>query len=187
MILRPILAAVVLAAGCGFATAPHPAVGRSVGPLRLVLVADGSRPAPTCAGKVTLLTLWATWCPPCRRELPGLARLAGRLADDPRFQLVAIACDDEPVETLAATVSRFLASQRIDLDSWVDPNAAMQATFARELGFSSLPTSYLIGPDGRVRQVWVGYRGRDEADMARAVLAALKDVSPASGATPAVR
>lgn len=157
-------------------------------PLPIVSVADPSRAAPSFEGKITLLNFWATWCPPCRRELPGLARLANRLADEPRFQLVAIACDDEEEpDSLAPTIGRFLAGQRLDLDAWVDPEHAAQALFGREYGFRSLPTTYLVGPDGRVQQVWVGYSSGVESDTARAVVAALKVTTTRTGETPAAR
>jgi thiol-disulfide isomerase/thioredoxin len=170
--------------GCSDQVAPHPAIGRSVGPLPLVSVADPARAIPELAGRITLLNFWATWCPPCRRELPGLARLANRLAEEPRFQLIAVACDQQEPDELAPYVSRFLAGQRIDLDAWIDPDSALQTLFAEQYGFGSLPTTYLIGTDGRVQRVWVGYRSRDEADMARTILAVLKD--SAAEAPPAL-
>ena len=49
--------------------------------------------------------------------------------------------------------------------------------FHSSYAFDAYPSTYLIGPDGRVRAAWSGYRQRDEADMARAVVAALKDVT----------
>ena len=58
--------------------------------LTLSALADPTRRPPTFAGRVTLLKFWGTWCPPCRRELPGLVRLADRLRSEPAFQLVAV-------------------------------------------------------------------------------------------------
>ena len=138
MIPRPHVVAVIvalLAAGCSDQAAPHPALGRSVGPLPLVSVGDPARAAPELLGKITLLNFWATWCPPCRRELPGLARLASRLASEPRFQLIAIACDQQAPPELGPYVARFLTSQRIELDAWIDPDSTVQTTFAESYGF----------------------------------------------------
>lgn len=183
----PALLAGVVLVGCRDRAASHPAIGRSVGALPLVSVADASRAAPALTGKITLLNFWATWCPPCRRELPGLARLASRLASEPRFQLVAIACDQQEPAELGPYVTRFLAGQQIDLEAWIDPDSTVQTLFAERYGFGSLPTTYLIGIDGRVQRVWVGYRSRDEAEMAQTILAALKDAAPAAPAAPTVR
>jgi cytochrome c biogenesis protein CcmG/thiol:disulfide interchange protein DsbE len=177
----------LLCSGCGDQTAAHPAIGRSVGSLPLVSVADPGRASPELAGRITLLNFWATWCPPCRRELPGLVRLASRLATEPRFQLIAVACDQQEPDELAPYVSRFLAGQRIELEAWIDPDSALQTLFAEQYGFGSLPTTYLINADGCVQRVWVGYRSRDEADMARTILAALKDASAETPASATAR
>ena len=154
-----------------------------MGKLPLVSLADPSRPAPRFSGMVTVLNFWGTWCPPCRRELPSLARLAARLADEPRFQLIAVSCGsggpDDPAE-LAALTAEFLAEERLTIDMWGDPDGLARMLFAERYGFAAFPTTYLVGADGRVRDVWVGYRRSDEADIARAVVEALKtaDATP---------
>ena len=53
-----------------------------------------------------------------------------------------------------------------------DPVAA--DLLATTLGLEALPATYLIGPDATVRRVWIGYRPRDEAEIAAAIVAALK-------------
>jgi len=177
----------VVLVGCGGPDTSHPAIGRTVGRLPIVALADPGRPTPTFTDKVTLLNFWGTWCPPCRRELPGMARLATRLADDPRFQLVAVSCGGggpDDLDEIAATTAKFLESQRIALDAWADPEGMTRTIFATSFGFDAYPTTYLVGPDATVRRVWTGYRSRDEADMAAAVVALLKDV-PAAAAQAA--
>lgn len=172
-------------AGCqggGHADRLHPAVGLPVPPLQLVSLTDSQRPPPPLSGHVTLLNFWGTWCGPCRHELPGLARLAARLAAEPRFQLVAVSCGFESHDdllTLAEATRSFLAAQRLDLEAWGDPSGDTRALFARQFGFAAFPTSYLIGPDGRVRAVWQGYRPSDETAIAQAVVGALKEAPPA--------
>ena len=170
--------AIITVAGCG-GTPAHPAIGRVMGNLPLVSIVDPDRPAPTFAGKVTLLNLWGTWCPPCRRELPGMARISARLADDPRFQLVAVSCGGSGRDDLAdisMTTLEFLAAQRLELDPWADPDGMARVVLAESFGFGAYPTTYLVGPDATVRAVWTGYRSRDEGDMARAIVEALKDL-----------
>lgn len=184
MILRLFILTAMLAAGCQRAT--HPAVGLAVGDLPIVSLADPDRPPPQFTGRVTVLNFWGTWCPPCRRELPGLARLATRLAEEPGFQLVAVSCGaggpDDP-EKQAAITAEFLAEERLLIDMWGDPDGRVRLIFAERFGFTAFPTTYLVGVDGRVRAVWVGYRRSDEAEIARAVLAALRE----RAATPAAR
>mgnify|MGYP003327004226 CR=1 FL=1 len=187
----PLLVAALLVAGCGDPSGGHPAIGRPVGNLPLVSLADPSLPPPTFTGRVTLLNFWGTWCGPCRRELPGMVRIAGRLANDPAFQLVAVSCGaggaDEITE-ITDTTRSYLAEQRLALDAWADPSGMARLIVSETLGFSAYPTTYLIDADARVRAVWVGYRSRDEADMARAIVEALKltQAAPASS-TPGDR
>ena len=178
--LAAILALLPLA-GCGRPAPPHPAVGRGVGPLPIAAVADPSAAPPTLGGKVSLVNFWGTWCPPCRRELPGLVRLAQRLADEPRFQLVAISCNPGPddFDTVAAETREFLAAQRLDLRAWACDDPVGRDRLFTTIGLAAFPTTLLVGPDARIRRVWVGYRPHDEAEIATAIVELLKDVPAA--------
>lgn len=179
--------AVVLGVGCDAGRSRHPAVGLLLDPPSLVSLAKPAAAGVEFTGKVTLLNFWGTWCPPCRRELPGLARLAGRLAAEPRFQLVAISCgpgtEDSPA-ALAAETRGFLAGQRIAIDAWVFSDPLAHAVFASRLSLEAFPSTFLVAPDGRVRRVWVGYRPGDEATMAAAVLALLQEGAAVEEPTP---
>jgi thiol-disulfide isomerase/thioredoxin len=182
-------------AGCAGSTPAHPAVGRTVGNLPLESLVDPGRRPPTFAGRVTLLNFWGTWCPPCRRELPGLVRLADRLRTEPAFQLVAVSCGGRAPEDMAALTEATTAflqqavspSQRSAIEPWADPDGRTRMLFSASYGFDAFPTTYLIGPDATIRQVWVGYRSRDEADIARAIVAALKELAPSAHAATAGR
>jgi thiol-disulfide isomerase/thioredoxin len=182
-------------AGCGDAMREHPAVGRTVGNLPLESLVAPDRPPPTFTGRVTLLNFWGTWCPPCRRELPGLVRLADRLRGEPAFQLVAVSCGGRPPEdmpALADATTGFLDEavrqpQRTAIEPWADPDGRVRMLFSASFGFEAFPTTYLIGPDATIRQVWVGYRSRDEADIARAIVGLLKEAKAVPVAPPAGR
>ena len=167
----------VLGTGCGRDGADHPAVGRAIETLPLVPLGRDAGP-PELVGRVTLLNFWATWCPPCRRELPGLARLAARLAAEPRFGLVAVNVGsgggDGP-ESLAVETRDFLAARGIPLEAWAFADPIGRATLSDLLGLDGIPATFLVGPDARVRRAWVGFRAGDEAEMARAVLALLNE------------
>lgn len=179
-----------LLAGCAPSTGRHPAIGRGVGRVPLVSLRDPQRPAPTFIDRVTLLNFWGTWCPPCRRELPGLARLATSLADDDRFQLVAISCGSggpDDLDEIGADTRRFLDREKLSIDAWADPRGLVRMAFAEGYGFTAFPTTYLIGPDGRVRRVWSGYRSRDEAEIAAAIVETLRECPPPAPAPPAGR
>jgi thiol-disulfide isomerase/thioredoxin len=176
-------AAVIAAAavsGCDSVGPAHPAVGRVIGELPVVSLGDPRAAPPSLAGKVTLLNFWGTWCPPCRRELPGLARLATQLDGEPRFQLVAVSCGSGDLDELAAETSAFLVEQNLPLRPWGFADPLARSLFASTYGLEAFPTTYLLGPDAQVRQVWVGYRSRDEAEMAQAVLRVMKELPPAA-------
>ncbi|MFM8414287.1 MAG: TlpA family protein disulfide reductase [Planctomycetota bacterium] len=167
----------LLAAGCG-APPPHPAIGTKLGTLPIAPLADLTAAPPDLAGRVTLLNFWGTWCPPCRRELPGLARLAAGLENEPRFQLVAISCagaggPGDPAD-LAAETAEFLIRQKLTVPAFVFSDPLGADALATTLGLTALPATYLIGPDATVRRVWIGYRPRDEAEIAAAIVSLLK-------------
>lgn len=186
--------------GCGpGGSTTHIAVGRRVKPLELKPLvdlsplvasprgdaADGAATpeadaGPPLEGKVTLLNFWGTWCPPCRRELPGMVRLAARLADEPRFQFVAVSCGTGPrddLDVIREETLSFLRERKLEIVPWADPDGRTRFQFAATMDFSAYPTTYLIGPDATVREVWVGYRSRDEADIATAVVTLLRSAT----------
>jgi len=108
-------------------------------------------------GKVVLLNIWATWCPPCRREMPTLDRLQGRLGGD-RFDVVALSIDRGgfgPVRDFFAEIGvRHLG---LYIDAGGDS--------VRKLGAFGLPTTLLIGPDGRELGRYVGPAEWDTPEM----------------------
>ena len=105
-------------------------------------------------------------------------RLADRLVSEPAFQLVAVSCGsggDENLEDLARETRQFLAARQLAISAWSlsDPLAA--SLFASTYGLEAFPTTYLIGPDARVRRVWTGYRSSDEAEIAATIVTLLKE------------
>ena len=92
-------------------------------------------------GKVVLLNLWATWCAPCRAEMPALQRLQAALGSD-NFQVVALAVDKAGLEG----AKKFLADNKITgLGLFADPTARE----GLQLKVIGMPTSILIDPQGR--------------------------------------
>jgi len=97
-------------------------------------------------GKIVLLNFWATWCGPCRAEIPDLVDLQKRYAD--KFEIIALATDeDDPDE-----VRRFV------LQSGINYRVAMSSDAVRRDygGIAALPTSFVIDPQGRIVQKHVG-------------------------------
>lgn len=92
------------------------------------------------AGRVLVVNFWATWCPPCVREMPALDRLQSELADD--GVVVFGANLGETAEDIAA----FLQRVPVDFPLLLDPdmNAGM------EWGVRGLPTTYIIDGQGQI-------------------------------------
>jgi cytochrome c biogenesis protein CcmG, thiol:disulfide interchange protein DsbE len=97
-------------------------------------------------GKVVLLNFWATWCEPCKDEMPSIVKLKQSLAGRP-FEVLAVNFAESP-----SRVREFLVSERLDLIALLDPNKEA----ARAWRVRVLPASFLVGPDGRVRYSVVG-------------------------------
>jgi len=97
-------------------------------------------------GKVVLVNNWATWCPPCRAEMPILEAYF-RDHHHKDFILVAIDAGDPP-----GVVSEFVDSYGMSFPIWLDPTSAALNGFRNNY----LPSSYLIDRDGIVIMAWSG-------------------------------
>lgn len=113
-------------------------------------------------GDVVLVNFWATWCVPCVREMPSMQRLQDALSDR-GFRVLAVNVA-EPVGRL----QRYLAVQGLTFTVLLDPESRVFHAW----GVEALPTSFLIGRDGRVRHRIVGERDWD-TDEIRAMVEAL--------------
>ncbi len=101
-------------------------------------------------GKVIILNLWATWCPPCLYEIPDLNRIHKDYADS---GVVVISLSDEVPEELRA----FARSRPLEtMSAFVDGRAKLPQ--AVRAGFEIRPTSYVIDRDGMFRKYILGAR-----------------------------
>ena len=107
-------------------------------------------------GKTVLVNFWATWCPPCREEMPSLWRLAQSF-DPQSFEVVTVSVDDgwEPVE-------KFLAAPRTPYRVALDEGAKVSRTY----GTTKFPESYLVDRDGKLRLKFVGPRNWTDPNVA---------------------
>ncbi len=105
-------------------------------------------------GKVVLVNLWATWCPPCLAEIPVLESAA---RDNTDRGLVVLAINEgEDVDA----VSRFVRRQNLEIEVVLDPREEAM----RLLRTTSLPSSYLVDEFGHVRSMWFGAIDRAHLD-----------------------
>lgn len=105
-------------------------------------------------GKVVVLNFWATWCDPCREEMPSLDRLAARMAGRP---FVVLAVDYGEAQ---ARVRTYADEQRLSFSLLLDRDGAV----ARAWKVKILPATYVIGPDQQLRHTVLGAIDWDSAE-----------------------
>ena len=91
-------------------------------------------------GGVTMVNFWATWCPPCLKELPGMDKLQTELADD-GLTIVAISLDRGGLKKAGG----FWKRNDIKMGLFADPDKDL----AQQMGVIGLPVTAILGPDGR--------------------------------------
>jgi peroxiredoxin len=104
-------------------------------------------------GKVVLLNFWATWCGPCRREIPSLERLY-HLRKDKGFEIVAVSVD----RTSPSKVVSFVANYRMSFPVLVNPRGDVGQRYWTR----SIPTSFLLDRRGVIRWTVIGAREWDD-------------------------
>lgn len=132
---------------------------RSIPAFRFDNAAGRSLTLADFRGKVLLVNFWATWCVPCRKEMPTLDRLQARLGGK-GFQVIAIAQGP----TGLRAVRRFFREAGLHhLAPYIDPT--MRSVQA--LGIYGIPTTLLIGRDGRELARKIGAAEWDNPEMIR--------------------
>lgn len=119
-------------------------------------------------GGHVVLNFWATWCAPCRKEMPSLANLQAQLGDED-FRVVTVASGRNPPEA----IDRFFTEEAIEgLPKYRDPDMAL----SRSMAVAGLPITVILDPEGmeiaRLRgdAYW-------DTDSAVAIINAIKDGS----------
>lgn len=104
-------------------------------------------------GKPILLNFWATWCGPCKEELPSMQRLQDAAQANGGFHVVAVSIDRFNMDK----VSKYAENMQLTFPILVDPdNSVRKSYFIR-----GLPTSYLIDSEGKLRGFVSGARSWD--------------------------
>ncbi|MBK9925732.1 MAG: TlpA family protein disulfide reductase [Anaerolineales bacterium] len=98
-------------------------------------------------GQVVLVNLWATWCPPCKDEMPTLDAYYNKHKED-GFIIIAIN-DGDP----APEVIQFVKDYRLTFPVWIDLNYTATEQVFKTL---NLPSSFVIDRNGTIRLQWVG-------------------------------
>ena len=133
--------------------------------LPLIANGEGTVTDSTYLGRVTYVDFWASWCGPCRLSLPALNRLSKEF-DTADFGVVAISVDYVDEDALD-----FLKRYPVDYPVAIDKTG----NSGRDFAVAGMPSGYLIGRDGLIREVHVGFRKGDEAFLREQIQALIAD------------
>ena len=113
-------------------------------------------------GKVVLLNFWATWCPPCKAEMPDLDALQRIYGESQGLVVLGINLQED-----AGTVASFVQERNLSFPVLLDTDGTVTSGLYQ---VRPLPTSFIIDRQGYIRDVWNGQIARE------AMLARLKNV-----------
>jgi peroxiredoxin len=120
--------------------------GGATPPLALVDLQGRTHRLEQYRGKVVLINFWATWCEPCREEMPSIRRLRDAFAGKP-FEVLAVNLAEPE-----SRIQRFMQQTPLDFPVLLDRDTnAAKAWKAR-----ILPATFIVGPDGRIRYHHLG-------------------------------
>ncbi|HUY84841.1 MAG TPA: TlpA disulfide reductase family protein [Steroidobacteraceae bacterium] len=121
-------------------------------PFTLAELGGGSLSLNSLHGRVVLVNFWATWCGPCRQEMPALDRIYRRYAPQ---GLVVVGIS---VDAGAAAVKRLLARHPVHYPILLDPTTRVSSAYRVE----AMPSTFIIDREGEIRYVHHGYRPGEE-------------------------
>ena len=103
-------------------------------------------------GKVVWLNFFATWCPPCRKELPHLQKLYNELKDNEHFELFVIGREHQADE-----LEKFKEEQNFTFPFVPDPDRIIFSKYANQ----NIPRNFIIDKDGRIAVASIGFNEND--------------------------
>lgn len=148
------------------------AVGAPFPPLTLTGLNGGTFSTQSLHGKVLVLNVWASWCPPCRKEMPSLERLS-KMLDPKRFAVIGLSQDDD-----SHVVREFLSQNGITFPNYLDPGLKV---IKQTLGIKAYPETFIVSPDGKLIRRVMGEQEWDSPGMIQVLQAAYQGNRSTSG------
>ncbi len=110
-------------------------------------------------GKVVIVNFWATWCPPCREEMPSMQRAWEQVKDENVVMLAVDVGEDED------TVFAFLGQAPVEFPLLLDQDSKATTSWP----VKGLPTTYVVDPEGRLAYRAIGGREWDDAGLLESI------------------
>ena len=117
-------------------------------------------------GKVVLMNVWATWCGPCRKEIPELRAIHSAYKDK-GLELIGVSVDADGSDE---AIRGFLKDFKMDYTIWRDPNESVTALFR----MAGVPATFLVDREGVLRWKATGALEPGDSTLVRAIESALK-------------
>jgi len=109
-------------------------------------------------GKVTLISFWATWCVPCKKEIKTIRENLKDWKSQADFNYMTVSVDDSRASAL---VKSYAKSQGWDFPAYQDPNSDLK----RSLNFQNVPFTVIVDKNGKIAYMHSGYEEGSEADV----------------------
>lgn len=117
-------------------------------------------------GKVTMVSFWATWCVPCKKEIKNVREKLESWHKEADFNFMTVSIDESRAEGL---VRSYAKSQGWDFPYYIDPNGDLK----RSLNFQNVPFTVIVDKNGKVAYMHSGYEEGGEEE----VFAKIKELS----------
>ena len=138
--------------GCSRSSPAHLSEGKPFPIIKLTGLDGQVMSTQALQGKLVILNVWASWCSPCRAELPSLDRLAKKL-DPHRFAVIGLSVDDD-----AQALRSFLREHHISFANYIDSDRNIAEG---QLGLHAYPETFLVGPSGLLVRRVIGAQAWD--------------------------
>ncbi|MDR2618150.1 MAG: TlpA family protein disulfide reductase [Treponema sp.] len=149
-----------------FSDAGIPVLKQPVNPIdfTLPLVGGSNQKLSDLRGKVVFLNFWATWCPPCRQEMPSMETLYRRFKDQ-GLELLSVNCAEKRNDVLS-----FMNQNKLNFPAALDTSGSVSGRY----GVQALPTTYILNREGKIVLKVVGSLKWDDPKIAAAFETLLK-------------
>lgn len=151
-LLIALCCSLLLVAGCSkegrqSGSRPRPLEKHQAPAISVVALDNSPLTLEPLRGKVVLLNFWATWCPPCREEIPSMMKLNQQMAGKP-FQMVCVSVDEGGKQA----VQKFFKESGFFLPTYLDPSGQAAAAY----GLTGVPETFVIDKNGVIAKKIIG-------------------------------